>query len=411
MMSETPDTPTPKRKWKKVLAFILLPILVIVLSIGSYAAYSLWNVQNKLTSKAVKLETSSTSKEKTVKDFDGAFNMLLVGSDQRDSATPEDTTDSVLNDVNLLVHISEDHKRISVVSFPRDLMVQMPDCEGNVSYGDSQINTALQKGGLSCAVKTVESLTGLSIPYAALVNFRSVVALTDQIGGVPICLSTPIRDEVNGGNIFEPGDSTLSGDQALLFVRMRHGVGDGSDLGRINNQQVFMKNAMAKILNGGLISDPVKTINMANILLDNTAVSESLADMNTLLSLSKVVKSVGLENTAFYTVPYISYPKDRNRLALNTDATAQLISEITSPTVEATEKVEAAVVVPEVVPTAETTPSATAQPVTPVKVPAIVEVIASPPILTKIALPVFEGGNTFQEQNAAGVYCGMGSGY
>ena len=408
-MNETPNTPMPKRKWKKVLAFILLPILVIVLSIGSYAAYSLWNVQNKLTSKSVKLETSpKKTSDPQVADFQGAFNMLLVGSDQRDSATPEDTTESVLNDVNLLVHISEDHKRISVVSFPRDLMVHMPDCEGNVSYGDSQINTALQKGGLSCAVKTVESLTGLSIPYAALVNFRSVVSLTDKIGGVPICLATPIRDEINGGNIFEAGDSNLSGDQALLFVRMRHGVGDGSDLGRINNQQVFMKNAMAKILSGGLISNPVKTIDMANILLDNTSVSESLADMNTLLSLSKVVKSIGLENTAFYTVPYMAYPQDRNRLALNEAAAAQLISEITALTVAPTEKVEAAVVVP------VETPTVTAEPATPVaetKVPTFLEVIANPPVITKIALPVFEGGNTFQERNAAGVYCGMGSGY
>ena len=407
-MSELPNTPTPKRKWKKVLVFILLPILVIVLSVGSYAAYSLWNVQNKLTSKSVKLETSSKkTSEPKIANFQGAFNMLLVGSDQRDSATPEDTTESVLNDVNLLVHISEDHKRISVVSFPRDLMVQMPECEGNASYGDSQINTALQKGGLSCAVKTVESLTGLSIPYAALVNFRSVVSLTDQIGGVPICLATPIRDEENGGNIFEAGDSNLSGDQALLFVRMRHGVGDGSDLGRINNQQVFMKNAMAKILNNGLIADPVKTVNMANTLLDNTSVSESLADINTLLSLSKVVKSIGLENTAFYTVPYIAYPKDRNRLALNEVATAQLISEITALTAEPTEKVETAVVIP--VETAA--PVEPTSPVEEAKAPTILEVIASPPILTKIALPVFEGGNTFQERNAEGVYCGMGSGY
>lgn len=296
---------TPMSTFKKVILFVLLPVLVIVSCVGGFAAYSFWNVQNKLTSKSVKLETSPVNKAKQQQDeeFQGAFNMLIVGSDQRDSATPEDTTETMLNDVNLLVHISEDHKRISVVSFPRDLMIQMPDCDGNVSYGDVQINTALHKGGLSCVVKTVESLTGLSIPYAALVNFQSVVSMTNELGGVPVCLATPIRDEINGGNIFNAGDIVLDGNQALLFVRMRHGVGDGSDLGRINNQQVFMKNAITKVINGGFISNPVKTINVANILLDNTSVSESLADMNTLVALSKVVKNVGIENIAFYTVP------------------------------------------------------------------------------------------------------------
>lgn len=400
-ISDKPTKHANNRSKKKIFFLTFSVIFITALTaIGGYATYSYWTIQEKLKAQAVKLDTKPVVRDsdgKEIKEFEGAFNLLIVGSDERDSATPSDTTETLLNDVNLLVHVTEDHKRISIVSFPRDLMIQMPECDGKYSYGDVQINTALRTGGLSCVVKTIENLTGFSIPYAALVNFQSVVSITNQIGGVPVCLATPIRDTNTGQVNISSGDIILDGHQALTFVRSRYGIGNGSDLNRINNQQVFMKNAISKIVNEGVLTDPVKTVNVANILLDNTKVSESLADINTLLSLARVVQQIGVNNIGFYTIPYTSYPADRNRVGLDEEGAKKILNDITLPTEEPIVEVE--------------TVKIPSNPITSSKNSSLLNVIASPPISKQVELPVLEGGTEFIEKNAAGVYCGQGSGY
>ena len=174
------------------------------------------------------------------------LTILLVGSDKRkEGSVMYDGEEGELNDVNLLLHIPADHKSATVISFPRDLMVPIPSCTdpetGDVSsaMSEQQINTALSYGGLSCVAATITELTGMEIPYAAMVDFDGVIDITNAIGGVTVCIAQPIEDSETGLSL-PAGEVTVSGVDALNFVRTRYGVGDGSDVSRISNQQVFM---------------------------------------------------------------------------------------------------------------------------------------------------------------------------
>ena len=105
--------------------------------------------------------------------------------------------------------------------------------------GTDKINTALAYGGLACTVRTVSALTGLEIPYAAVIEFNGVIEMSNAVGGVPVCVAEAIQDEYSGLNL-EAGEHTLQGAAHWPFLRTRHAIQTGSDLARISSQQVFL---------------------------------------------------------------------------------------------------------------------------------------------------------------------------
>src|SRR5690606_36706853 len=151
---------------------------------------------------------------------------------------------AVLNDVNILLHVAEDHSSATVVSFPRDLFVPVPVCprEGGGTYGalsSAKINTTLSRGGLACAVATVENFTGINIEFAATIEWGGGITMSNAAGGVEVCVANTIRDRQIG--LYLPaGTHTLKGNTAQLFLRSRYGVSGGTDIARINNQYVFL---------------------------------------------------------------------------------------------------------------------------------------------------------------------------
>lgn len=126
--------------------------------------------------------------------IEGGVNLLLVGSDSGDGNAAYGDREENLNDVTILMHISADHSSATVVSFPRDMYVQIGDCADG-GNGRDKMNTALMyggaDGGLACAVSTVEGITGLSIPFAAQIGFDGVISMSNAVGGVPVCVTEP----------------------------------------------------------------------------------------------------------------------------------------------------------------------------------------------------------------------------
>lgn len=240
----------------------------------------------------------------------GGVNLLLVGSDSRAGQDPvfggEDATAN-LNDVTILLHISADHSHASVISFPRDTFVPIPECPDPAggtfnSMSRQKINTTLSYGGLACTVLTVEELTGLSIPFAAEVQFSGVIATSTAVGGVPVCVAEPIEDEYT--NTYLPaGEHTLSGFEALQFLRTRKGVGDGSDLGRISNQQVFLSSLARTIKSADTLSDPIKVYSLAKAVTANMRLSTSLNNVETLASIAVALKDIDLDKVVFAQAP------------------------------------------------------------------------------------------------------------
>ncbi|ARC57807.1 Putative transcriptional regulator YwtF [Frondihabitans sp. 762G35] len=271
----------------------------------------------------------------------GEVNMLVIGTDTRSGqgvyANPGETAASAgsgNNDVNILLHISRDHKSISVVSFPRDLEIPIPSCptaSGGQSYSSSKamLNTALSRGGdeahgLSCAVLTIEQLTGLTIPYAAAVTFSGTSAISTAVGGVTVCLATPIVDDnVIPALDLQAGEQTLVGPTALSFLRSRHGVGDGSDLGRISNQQVFMSSLARQLVSSKTLANPFKLYGIAKAATENMTTSDTL-NAQSLLGMFQAVQTVGLSNMVFLQYPVGTDPENVNRVVPNTYAAQQL---------------------------------------------------------------------------------------
>jgi LCP family protein required for cell wall assembly len=226
--------------------------------------------------------------------------------------------------VNLLVHVSQEPRRITVVSFPRDLMIPIPECtddDGNVHSAMSKqpLNTAYTDGGLNCVAKTISELTGQEIQFAASVTFGGVIEITNAIGGVEVCLANPIKDRYTGLDM-DAGMHYLQGLEALQFLRTRHGVGDGSDLGRIGNQQQYMTVLARALISTDTLGNVPVMLKLANIGLNNLETSTSLADPMKIVQIALAVKSVPFEDIVFLQYPTVGDSADPNKVVPNQQA-------------------------------------------------------------------------------------------
>ncbi|PWB97062.1 hypothetical protein DF220_03830 [Salinibacterium hongtaonis] len=248
--------------------------------------------------------------EETVPDIgaiEGGVNLLLIGSDGGEGNAAYGKREAELNDVTMLMHISEDHTNATVVSFPRDLLVDIPACtdeEGNQNRAvtSQKLNSSLGRGGLACTVLTVEKLTGLEIPYAAKIEMDGVIQMSTAVGGVDVCVGTAIRDRQIGFTL-DAGEHTLAGWDALQFLRTRYGVGDGSDLSRNDNQRVFLSALVRKIKSEETLSNVVTVYGLAKAAISNMQMSNSLQNVNTLASIAVALKDIPLDSVLFLQYP------------------------------------------------------------------------------------------------------------
>ena len=247
----------------------------------------------------------------TAEDLAGPINMLVVGSDTREGQGEGFGNDtSVLADVIILLHVSADRKNATALSFPRDLLVPWPKCPststppgpGYLPQSLGQINATIANGGPGCTLLTVEALTGLKIPYLALIDFKGVIEMSNAIGGVDVCVAQDIKDPYTYLNL-AAGNHTLQGRDALKFLRTRHGVGDGSDLSRISNQQVFLTSLVRKVKSAGVLGNPIYLYSLASAAARNMKLSESLTDVNVMVAMAGALKDVELDKMVFLQVP------------------------------------------------------------------------------------------------------------
>jgi LCP family protein required for cell wall assembly len=314
--------------------FLALGVTVVLVSTVSVAAIASWQLLSS-AGPSVHLAGQPSQPPPALGPHDGEVNLLLTASDTRtgqtglqDKANLAASSGAGNNDSNILLHISQDHTNVTVISFPRDLEIPIPACPSGTGTraptNKAMLNTAASRGGLSCVVLTIQKLTGLRIPYAATIKFNGVTAMSDAIGGVTVCLATPVIDNHTNPPLNLPaGNQTLVGGMAQSFLRTRYGVGDGSDLGRISNQQVFMSALFRKIQTDGVLQNPVKLYGLAAAALQNITPSDRLNNPVTLVSIAMALKNVGSANTVFLQYPTVADPADINRVI--PDATAASI--------------------------------------------------------------------------------------
>jgi LCP family protein required for cell wall assembly len=236
-------------------------------------------------------------------------NYLLVGSDSRAFVEDEQDKESFGDegdagpkkaDTILLVRIDPQAETAAMVSFPRDLWVEIAGTGQR-----NRINTAFQDGA-SQLVETLQSNFDVPIHHYAQVDFAGFRGLVDAVGGVEIYLPAPVRDfdaasgkSLSGLNIEQTGCVTLDGDEALAYVRSRHFQRfiDGKwqadptgDIGRIGRQQGFVASAARAALTKGL-TNPTKLNELIGVAERNLTLDEEL-DPQDLLRLAQRFQSL-----------------------------------------------------------------------------------------------------------------------
>ncbi len=177
----------------------------------------------------------------------------------------------------------------------------------------AMFNSAYETGGAACAVKTTEQLTGLRMDHYVEIDFAGFARVVDAIGGVTVTTTVAIDDRDSGLKL-AAGTHHLDGTQALAFVRTRHGIGNGSDLGRIELQKQMLKSVLQQTGSIGLLSNPVKLWSVGDTLTSSITTDSDLASVNSLVGLAQSLNGIGPDQLTMVTLPVETAPSDPNRV-------------------------------------------------------------------------------------------------
>ncbi|BDD75556.1 LCP family protein [Streptomyces violaceoruber] len=248
-------------------------------------------------------------------------NILVLGSDSRSGDNAGLGTGKVAgarSDTAMVMHIPEGRTEAVAVSIPRDTLVTRPECrkqDGTEAAAAKRVmfNSIYSQVGPACVVKTVEQMSGIRMDHYVEIDFAGFKDLVDAIGGVTVTVDQDIHDPSSGLDL-TAGTHKLNGTDSLAFVRTRHGVGDGSDLGRIGLQQQFMLALLSEIKRQDLLGSPTKTFKIADQL---TAALTTDSDLASLTKLAEFGRSLnGVDPAAMETImlPVAYDTQDRNRV-------------------------------------------------------------------------------------------------
>ena len=232
----------------------------------------------------------------------GPLNILVAGVDQRAGLSHhQEVVLHVGNDVStnsdtlMLLHVSADRSRVTMVSIPRDSWVNIP------GHGMSKINAAYGLGGAKLMVQTVEQATGLTINDYVEVDFLGFVKVIDALGGVNICLPQAVDDTYSGLRL-AAGEHHVDGIVALAYARDRHSFAT-SDLARIQDQQKLLSSALTAAIHSGLLANPVKLSHFISAALSALTVDQNL----NVSALADQMRGISSQDVRFMTVPLGNY--------------------------------------------------------------------------------------------------------
>jgi LCP family protein required for cell wall assembly len=316
--STTTARPVPQagvRRFTRAVSWVATLTSTIVL-LGSAGLYAYVSV---LDSKITRIGAIC------IKDCDyarpgeanSAQNFLLVGVDSRAGANSTGSLAGLQDgrqsgersDTTMLVHISAKRDKVTAVSFPRDLLVQVPAYRSGggqqVGPQPAKFNAAFAYGGPKLLVKTIETNFGVRVDHYIQIDFAGFRNMVNALGGVQICLSVNAYDpggDGSGGSGFRlsAGRHTIGGDLALQFVRQRHGL-NGGDLDRVQRQQRFLASVMRKVKSAGTLGNPLRLNAFLNATVNAVKLGNTSRD--DLFTLAQKMKGVGTGNVQFFTIP------------------------------------------------------------------------------------------------------------
>ncbi|WP_066939943.1 LCP family protein [Streptomyces sp. NBRC 110611] len=304
----------------RILANIVCALGSCLVVSGAVLGILYFRLNNNLNSVDI---NTTLRKDRPQETLNGSMNILVLGSDSRagfNSKYGEDKG-SARSDTTMVVHIYRGHKRASVVSIPRDTLISRPDCisrNGKIVKGRKRdmFNHAYEIGGPVCAVKTVESMSGTRMNHFIEIDFTGFRRIVDALGGVEITTTKSIRDKYSH-LVLSSGTHRLTGEEALGLVRTRHAApgGDGSDLARIQLQQIFIKAMMKQAKSVGLLGGPMRLYEIADAMTKAVNTDDELSSVKQLMELAKSLIGIAPQDLKMLTLPVTFDPLNKNRVA------------------------------------------------------------------------------------------------
>ncbi|MFG2682563.1 LCP family protein [Streptomyces sp. NPDC048392] len=307
-----------KSKGRKALLWTggSMAFVVLVAGVGGYVY--LKHLEGNVSTTDVGTAGSSSFKK------DEAFNILIIGTDKRTGEGNEGYGDkgSVGHaDTNILLHVSRDRSNATALSIPRDLIVDIPECETTQEDGTKKVipgsagvrfNQSLGDLGrdAGCTMRTVKETTGIKPDHFMMADFNAVKTLTTAVDGVDVCVEHAVDDPKSHLKL-PAGESRVEGEQALAFVRTRHAFGNEGDLDRIKVQQQFLGSLMRKMSSGDTLTSPTKLVKLAEAATKALTVDSAIGKVGTLKDMALELKKVPPKNITFTTVPVIDNPAEK----------------------------------------------------------------------------------------------------
>lgn len=298
-LHEQPEIKPETKKSRRILKIILIFMVLIGIVLGGFVALKATNLVDKIFvgndkswySKIGDLLSIGTG-SKLIGEKDGQVNVLLLGIGGPGHDGP------YLSDTIIVAQLKPNDKKATLISIPRDYLVNTKELgqrKINAVFAETYAKTNDWEESGQATIDVVEKISGLEIPYFAVIDFEGFKKTIDLLGGVEVNVDRTFTDatfpNATGGYIpavtFEAGTETMDGERALIFARSRHAAGpEGSDYARSARQQKIIQAAKTKLVSLNLIADAGKINELFTIVGDHFHTNLTPGEMIRLYSLT-----------------------------------------------------------------------------------------------------------------------------
>jgi LCP family protein required for cell wall assembly len=249
----------------------------------------------------------------------GEQNILILSSQTRNGQGQGFGYDpsTNLSDNLFLVHLNASHTAATVVSIPGGTMVYEPACKSRLGNNvvpaqpSAIIDGAMNAGGPTCAVMTVEHLTHFRMDHFVEFDFNSFQTMVDTLGGVEVCFPQAVS-ELSGNLHLSAGRHLITGSEALTLLQT-HGAGEGSNVGRIALQQQFFSSLIQKLEGEGVLGNVLQLLDIANTATQALTVDPGLGPI-AMVRLAETLRHLHPGDVNFITMPTIRDPANDQAL-------------------------------------------------------------------------------------------------
>ena len=317
--------PTGRHRHRQNLHVLVLGAKIVAalmsFSIVFLSAY-VWVNYRKLDNGLRRLSISTGTQPNAtgrVADIDGKDqNLLVIGNDDRSTMTDREVRQlktgrdggSLATDTMIIVHVPADGSKATLISLPRDSYVRIP------GYGMDKLNSAYasaytatrgntdakRAAGANLLIRTITSLTGLTIDHFLQVDLIGFYRISNALGGVTVNLCHAVNDPDYSHLVMSAGEHRIKGVQALEFVRQRHGLPNG-DIDRTARQRYFLTAAFRSVTSAGTLLNSRKLASLVSAVDESIYVDRTFS----LASLIKQMSNLSANNIAGNSIPYERY--------------------------------------------------------------------------------------------------------